>query len=98
MASDHHPDERTVHLLQALTFRHGVEIPADVLEQAGISAADYAQWRMVLADEEQHLRDLHALGEIERREQEFERRRSLRGDAGWEADDDLASPHGGDAR
>jgi hypothetical protein len=87
VSSDHHPDERTVHLLQHLTFRHGVDIPPDVLEQAGISAADYDQWRMVLADEEQHLRDVRALAEIDSREQEFERRRSLRGDAGWEDDD-----------
>jgi hypothetical protein len=86
--SDHHPNERTVHLLQALTFRHGVDIPPDALEQAGITADDYAEWRKVLADEEQHLRDVHTLAEIERREQEFERRRSLRGNSGWEADDD----------
>jgi hypothetical protein len=85
---DHHPDERTVHLLQALTLRHGMDIPPDALEDAGITADDYAEWRKVLADEEQHLRDVHTLAEIERREQEFERRRGLRGDAGWEADDD----------
>ena len=36
----------------------------------------------VLAVEEQHLRDVQTLAEIERREEESERRRSLRGAAG----------------
>jgi hypothetical protein len=98
-------DEHTVHLLQDLTTRYGLDVPAEALEGAGISAEQYAAWRMDLADEESNLRDMRALAdnidaanqpgalpprrppeevaEIERREEEAQRRDERRDQASW---------------
>ncbi|HEX6663888.1 MAG TPA: hypothetical protein VF025_09455 [Gaiellaceae bacterium] len=51
--------EKVAHL-QDLTTLFGLEIPAEALAAAGITPAEYATWRMDLADEEQRLWDLLA--------------------------------------
>jgi hypothetical protein len=56
-------DPEKVILLQDLTTRHGKDIPAEELELNGISKDEYAVWRMNLADEEEHVRDLRALSD-----------------------------------
>jgi hypothetical protein len=61
--TEHELDPEKVSLLQDLTTQHGVDVPAEQLELHGISKDEYATWRMNLADDEEHLRDLLALSD-----------------------------------
>jgi len=54
-------DLEKVSLLVDLATVHGLDIPVEALEAAGITKAEYATWRMDIADEEEDLRDLRAL-------------------------------------
>ena len=102
-------DPEKVSLLIDLATVHGFDIPVEELEAAGITKAEYATWRMDIADDEAHLRDLRALSdsveaanqpgsppprrspeqvaEIERREEELQRRKERQGEAEWDGDE-----------